>query len=282
MDTIEYYISNGDNQIGPLKISEIDKSLLNTNTMVWHEGLTEWVLISEVSELSNLIKKVPPPITKKSPPSIKSNEKMESSKNQRNNQIVLLVAVVVLVLFSLVYFITKEDSINTNKVQNSKETSDSEKKYSTDEDSDKTSNIEEKILKEIKEERQQALTPEQLKQKLLNEESKNPLKYLSFNGQKSVNKVQTRNPTMFRRSQWKDDGYNFDINIYNSATLATFYDIEFKATFLSETGSVMDEVKFTIYDYVYPNNSLSVREKVYAPEGFASVSVNIISAKSLK
>ena len=60
---MKYYMHTGGQQLGPFEESELLSHGLTASTMVWREGMPDWVAASQVPELSHLL----PPIQQ--PPS---------------------------------------------------------------------------------------------------------------------------------------------------------------------------------------------------------------------
>lgn len=58
-----YYYSDGNNQLGPLPIDEL-KGKINRETLVWKEGMPQWIRAAEVQELQGLF---PPPLPTQQP-----------------------------------------------------------------------------------------------------------------------------------------------------------------------------------------------------------------------
>lgn len=59
-DIKAYYLHDGKEQKGPYSIKEL-QAIANNDDYVWKEGLTEWMLISEVPELKKVFYKPQPP-----------------------------------------------------------------------------------------------------------------------------------------------------------------------------------------------------------------------------
>ena len=55
---MKYYMHTGGQQLGPFEESELPSHGLTASTMVWREGMPDWVAASQVPELSHLL----PPI----------------------------------------------------------------------------------------------------------------------------------------------------------------------------------------------------------------------------
>jgi hypothetical protein len=123
------------------------------------------------------------------------------------------------------------------------------------------------------------LSPSELRQQLLEKEQSNPLNYLSVTGSMSQNKVKTRHGTMFRSSKWKVDGYMLEAYISNTATIASFKDITISVSFISSTGSIIDNTDFVVYDFVPANDAISIKQKIYAPEGTSNYEISVVKAK---
>lgn len=57
-----YYVDSNRNQIGPIPFSDRKVVGLTPSTLVWHEGLTEWIKAGSVQEFKDIFAPVPPPI----------------------------------------------------------------------------------------------------------------------------------------------------------------------------------------------------------------------------
>ena len=57
-----YYISNNNQQEGPITFAELKNYRLTRQTLVWTEGQEDWVYANQVKELENLIIPTPPPL----------------------------------------------------------------------------------------------------------------------------------------------------------------------------------------------------------------------------
>ena len=60
---MEYYAIINNQQVGPMSKLELSRSCIAPDTMVWHEGLADWVKASEVATLSDLFIKPETPAT---------------------------------------------------------------------------------------------------------------------------------------------------------------------------------------------------------------------------
>lgn len=78
----QYYISINNEQIGPLTFDELKEKKISSVTLVWFEGQTDWEKASEIDELKDLLKSIPPPInTFSQVPPLPRNESQKSIKD---------------------------------------------------------------------------------------------------------------------------------------------------------------------------------------------------------
>lgn len=61
---MDYYYSQNGQQLGPVSLEELLTENIEHDTLVWKEGLADWVKASEMPELASKLATVPPPITK--------------------------------------------------------------------------------------------------------------------------------------------------------------------------------------------------------------------------
>jgi hypothetical protein len=122
-------------------------------------------------------------------------------------------------------------------------------------------------------------TAEELKLELALEEEENPTQYIQTVGvTMKENKIQTRNATLFRSSKHKIDGSIISGNIKNSATIAKFKDVVLTVTFMSQTGTVIEQKDYVIYEFYNPQSSKSFNLKVYQPEATKQYNVAVKNA----
>ena len=62
---IQYYYSNGNDKFGPFNIEQLKNKNISKETLVWHEGISEWKKASELQELNNTLFSIS--LEKKSP-----------------------------------------------------------------------------------------------------------------------------------------------------------------------------------------------------------------------
>jgi hypothetical protein len=63
----QYYIHNGQSEIGPLNQDELKAHQLNKNTPVWYEGLENWTTAGNIDSLRSYFQSTPPPFNATNP-----------------------------------------------------------------------------------------------------------------------------------------------------------------------------------------------------------------------
>lgn len=58
-----YYLAENGKQIGPFSLEELKAKKVDGESLIWFDGLEKWKKIKDISELSFLLIKTPPPIT---------------------------------------------------------------------------------------------------------------------------------------------------------------------------------------------------------------------------
>ena len=53
---MQYYYAKNEEKIGPLSLDELKKVDIKDDTLVWHEGLDDWVKAEELKELNSFFK----------------------------------------------------------------------------------------------------------------------------------------------------------------------------------------------------------------------------------
>ncbi len=61
---MKYYYTDGTNKFGPMSVEKLLICDINAKTLVWYDGMTEWIPAGEVPEIAEALKSVPPPIPK--------------------------------------------------------------------------------------------------------------------------------------------------------------------------------------------------------------------------
>lgn len=106
---------------------------------------------------------------------------------------------------------------------------------------------------------------EQTKETLEETEKKNPKRFLSVEGYKKRN--------LIRETVVKG-------TITNTATVASYKDIDVEISFYSETGALLLRDHEVVYKVIGPNSIEDFKYKTYAPRGSDSVSMKIANAKT--
>lgn len=112
-DMRKYFYSDGTEKFGPYSFEELSSKTLNRNTQIWYLGLDKWVLISEVEELKDLLKKIPPPINQKpslGPPPLSIPEKFipipeNYEITKKRNAFILKVTIIVVAIVTVLIII---------------------------------------------------------------------------------------------------------------------------------------------------------------------------------
>jgi len=60
----KYFLNNDGNQSEPLSLTQLKKEYITPDTLVWTEGLEDWVTAGALEELKSIIRVIPPPIKK--------------------------------------------------------------------------------------------------------------------------------------------------------------------------------------------------------------------------
>jgi len=78
----KYYIVTDNQQKGPYSIEELQELNISLSTLVWNEGMENWVEAKNVPELRNVIKISPPPIPKISDVTYKVEAEIKQNKEK--------------------------------------------------------------------------------------------------------------------------------------------------------------------------------------------------------
>lgn len=126
-------------------------------------------------------------------------------------------------------------------------------------------------------------TAEELKLELALQEEENPTQYIqTIDVTMKENKIQTRNATLFRSSKHKIDGSIISGTIKNSATIAKFKDVVLTVSFMSQTGTVIEQKDYVIYEFYQPKSSKPFELKVYEPSATEKFNVEVKNAVATK
>lgn len=102
------------------------------------------------------------------------------------------------------------------------------------------------------------------KTSLLKKEEKNPARFIVVKGNSKKNIV---GQTVVKGT------------LHNTASVATFKDVDIKLTFYSKTKALLETDRETIYQILNPGESQDFKTKYFAPKGTDSVALEVIGAK---
>lgn len=71
---VRYFYSDGIQNHGPLTLEELKRKSIQPDTLIWHEGMSDWKRADRIDELREVIPLVPPPL----PPRNNINEVADS------------------------------------------------------------------------------------------------------------------------------------------------------------------------------------------------------------
>jgi hypothetical protein len=238
----EYYLHDGQNQVGPFNLEELKQRGITADTYIWKDGFADWIKAKEVKEVNDTLISTPPPFVKPNPlpPSPNTNYQTEMPVERagklvgRNLKVTLLVLLVVSVA-SYSY-------------------------YKINETADRIANpYEPTIYEKVKEK-----TPEELRLELVQKERQNPSEYIEGKLRMRVNIL---GETVFEGT------------INNTASVAVFKDIKIRFNFLSKTKTILAKEDFVIYELLNPQQSIQIKKiKTYAPNNTENFSFSIVDA----
>ena len=133
----DYYISDGQNTIGPLSKLKLFSQNITKETLVWYEGLSEWKRAGDIEELADLFssKQIPPLPPKQATPIRHFSESVdhhndtmsgtESSQKKKSTKKIVLwccsVFVILCVLGVIGYYVYEEEQYKYEQKQYSNE-----------------------------------------------------------------------------------------------------------------------------------------------------------------
>lgn len=238
----KYHYSDGDNQFGPLTIEELKDNKITKDTMVWYEGLDNWVKAGDVDELKELFKSTPPPLSssKQSPPpiNVKTEKKpnptvtnVKPKKNKTGLTIGLIGGVIAIAL--IVFFVINNNGSEThNSSSNNSNSTNQQNNYTPPPPKKKTE--------------------EELKRELANTECIKPLKYLKMNN-KELTGIYKNALSM------KFNGFKVKFNVHNTATIIIFKNVKCRVTLSSNSGSTILSKNFTVHEFIRAGGQVSYK-----------------------
>ncbi len=105
---------------------------------------------------------------------------------------------------------------------------------------------------------------QQAKETLEEKEKKNPVAFLTVNGNDKHNLI---GQTVVKGS------------VGNNAKVCTYKDVLLQLSFFSKTGTLLLTTNETVYDKIGPGKSANFKAKEFAPKGTDSVVIKVIGAK---
>lgn len=106
---------------------------------------------------------------------------------------------------------------------------------------------------------------EQTKETLEQTEKKNPIRFLSVEGSDKKN--------FWGKTVIKG-------TITNTATVASYKDVDIELSFYSKTGALLEKDHEVIYETIAPGRNTGFKTKYFAPRGTDSVAMKIYGAKT--
>jgi hypothetical protein len=271
----KYYIHDGEKQLGAFDKEELKAFKIQKHTPIWFEPLKDWTTAGEVEDLKDIFENTPPEFKV---PQIEEEEKKGVFQLPFNKKYVYAILSVISI-FLIVVFFYKSSGGSVSSIEENNQNNSTVQELTSEDENYNNSTVQELSTEDnLPNETVSEKSADELRDVLLAKEQNKPLKYITIGASAKVNRVKTRNGTLFRSSKHKNDGVLIEGIISNSATLATFKDIVYRVNYLTNTGTIIDNEDFTIYEFLYPSNYLSVKQKIYPPEGTASVSFEIIKA----
>lgn len=258
-----YHYSLEGKSLGPVTLEQLKGLSITKETLVWKEGLSQWVKAGELEELEVLFKTVPPPLNQTVPPPLNQtvppplkNTNFNPSENhhddKKNNlKSVLIWSGIVTGLIGFIVII-----INTGK----KHISENEKNITTISDTniavevndtssinyDQFNNGQENKSKSSKKAKKK--TQDELNLERSKKEINNPASYITASFTSKVNLA--ANTVL--------EGH-----IYSSASLANFQNVLMKVRFYSKTGEELNSENFTISSFLPAGGSAYFKHKLY-------------------
>jgi hypothetical protein len=139
----------------------------------------------------------------------------------------------------------------------------------------------EKLIEEYGQE-QISKSPEELREELKQLEENAPLDYLTVEATMTPNIIQTQKSGLFKNAKFENDGYFMDGVISNKATLAKYKDIVLNISYISKTGTVLEETKEILYEFYEPNSESAFFLHLYPPAETYEFNVYIKGATRAK
>lgn len=261
----KYYYALGEVQKGPYTLEELANENITKDTLVWYDGLKDWVPAIVVGELASIIKNEPPALPK-SPPSIPnaSDEKkakepvvrkpVETKKNNNNTGLILLIIFLVLSAIGIFAYTRMNNRNSSGKGLNGAD------------------NLTEQVEQIVDE--PEPLSEEQLKAQLYQKECQSATSYLSGSLQYT--------PVYKNILSMKVVGLKFEGHLTSTASQAMFSNMKIQVKFKAATGAVIFTKNFVVYEYILPGKGCPIEQEIEISneqyQNIESFDFNIIGA----
>ena len=284
---MKYFIIQHDTQLGPYSLEDLKLALIDRNTLIWHEGLSDWTKASDLDELKEIFvsnAKMPPPIPeteKKVPPpppnSSKSNnippQKKFISVSKKPNYLPYIGGAIL--LLAILFFVSRQRNSSNRDYNNLENNSNSEFSENKEFDESETNNLGESNSSENSTQessynssptvnKPREKSEYELREDLKAKEEKKPLKYLNVD-YKLEYKVFT--------GEDKITG-----NVYNTATVADFTNVEIEITYSNSFDVFLGSEIYYLDGIVNADNYTQFSTKVKSPSGTKKIGLKVISA----
>ncbi len=250
-----FYYAEGDKRVGPVSLDEVANAAIQPDTLVWSEGLPDWVPATDLVELREVFAKLPPPIkprpvvvpplpvaTTSPAPSEQFTVSPSPVRKRANSSRTALIVVISLVVVAVLALVIADN--NRSRIPSAAEVAAVERAGEAAADIPKT--------------------PEQLRAELEVTERTQPLAYLSVS---------------YRT--WKNliDETVIEGDIHNGATLAVYKDALIRATFYSSSDTELGYQEERVYQYTTPGATSHFKFKFNAPRDTRKIDVRVVRAK---
>ena len=85
----KYFYSDGKEKQGPFSFEELKNENITRETLIWFEGLEDWIPAKDIKEIEEILQLIPPPIPSKetnvTSENIESGKKIDDSANNIEN-----------------------------------------------------------------------------------------------------------------------------------------------------------------------------------------------------
>lgn len=234
----KYYLHNGTEQQGPFTLEELTTKSIDKYTLIWYEGLEDWIPAEKVDELKDLLNRTEPPVltnkqTPPSPPIQKESHRIETTHSsqpsvenkKKSNRGITITIFLILIVGGFAFFETLRNG----------------SAYETGVDTYQ----------------QKVLTVEEIEQS-------QPTVFLQADGNYNEN---------FWGTKIKVHGV-----ITNSATVATYKDAVVRVTYYSKTKTNLGSNDYTIYESFPPHSTTNFELKIKNYKDVNSIGWEVVSA----